>query len=105
MRARVCVNARACIFRRGKKDEVANSQSIKILSLLFGLKHGDLYFGKSTTPIPDIYKIAAYSSFLCPVSFLSPTAKFAFSCAECSIRARAKCPSKTQISLRRGFIS
>lgn len=64
-----------CIYNRGekkkkkkKKKEESNkfSQSVKDLYLVFGLKHGDLYFGKSTFPV--IYLMHSFFS----VSRLSP---------------------------------
>lgn len=51
----VCVSVFKCICMcsRRKKDKVANSlNQVKVLSLVFGLKHGDvLYFGKSTSSV------------------------------------------------------
>lgn len=41
--------------------KVANSlNQVKVLSLVFGLKHGDLYFGKSTPPV--VYNLSHYPS-------------------------------------------
>lgn len=45
----LCSNVYVCKCSRGRRIKVANSfNQVKILSLVFGLKHGDLYFGKST---------------------------------------------------------